>query len=590
MADETPEAGAGAPEETYVSEDGWIPPPNVGPEEDLSYLHDVLPPEEEIDWSVVPGPINAPSPVGPAPPPPKEIREATSVLDQVDQYSYGQPVVLPRIPEPKTLPPVDLPPEDTWRRWESPLRVDRLEDLQLQATHYPQEGIFPAFVKYMRPRCVPDAHSFGVAVAAFSVALGPFFRLRTIERGLMCNNYVLLLAVSGAGKSMALDGVKVLVPRDVVAGPTPANPFEINAGPGLAGGLIEGEVVRSAPAWVERLREQPMSLSVLDEAGTIFKRLATDDELPYWLTTAYDGRPIGYSRSDKKGQKDRCKVDDPMLCPSLLTASIFEGLLPRFRNPKDVEDLFTSGLMGRFLVFPGVGRPGLPRACDAKTGKALGDWFRALGRARPAQAGAWNWLDLSPEARVELEIWQRQSGRAPDPLLAGLWNRGALFAQKLAMMYHISTGHQYWQPISAEHIVQAIRVVHELVIPTHWWMIRQACRTPAEAAMDQVRGILGDNPRQLHFLADVCKTARLSKRLTQGEVLGLMLALGEIEFSRWRAYGAHGPARYAVAARGCTPETVDGWRRVSGPSETEPPSEVARSQEQYEGEKFGDPV
>ena len=424
-------------------------------------------------------------------------------------------------PELKPFVPFPLPPRETWREWKPAPEPKDFTELALPVDAVPPRSFFSRYDNYMLPLGVLREHNWGAACGLIAVSLGPYWRVATIDtEDLPCNPFVVLVSSSGGGKGLASRGLSSLVPED----------------------HYQPDVPRSSTAYLEVLSEKPAALWYMAEAAPLFKQFASTHsaDFPQWLTQAFDGETF-FARW--KG-KQKLEVRSP--CPVAVMATVEEGLLPPGLKD-DVSTLFSGGLMSRLWLVAADRRENapLPRGRDTGYGQWLCNWLAHWQATRPAQG--WHRIELSYEARLELETWNISRGRPPSPLLAGTWARAPMHAQKLALIYHVSVGRTQRNEISAEHMVMAIKAVHSYLLPAHHLV---AVRAQLQAHQKLAQRVLDTLKAGPLTVAELGLKMGLEKR-RRDQVLADLAGAGDVRWTAFRRQRGRGESVTCVAlARG----------------------------------------
>lgn len=266
----------------------------------------------------------------------------------------------------------------------------------------------------------------------------------------------------------------------------------------------------------------------LDEAGSLFKKFYTKnfEQMPTALTQLYDGGDGVF-----KAKSYEMTIENPYL--TLITCTIESGLIPTGGEREKVQELFTSGLLGRFLLCAAAEEPGDPMIgpLDEDAAATISNWLtkrRIIAANRPAA------FKLSPEAESQLRWYQESRGRAPIGLMTGAWNRAPLWAQKLALIYHVAEGRWPNQLITAETLLQALRVVHHYVLPAHVYVARKALYNRVQCLLDDVVQVLEANSRGV----TLTELAQLVGRNEPVRYSALALLDEKLRYSTWQRRGA----------------------------------------------------
>jgi hypothetical protein len=260
----------------------------------------------------------------------------------------------------------------------------------------------------------------------------------------------------------------------------------------------------------------------LDEAGSLFKKLYTKnfEQMIPTLTSIYDGQT-----TTVKAKSYETTVENPYL--TLVSCTIEQGLIPA-GDRAQVQELFTSGLLSRFLLCAAAEEPGDPliSPLDEDAAARIANWLMTRYLLASGKPGLFK---LSPAAWSQLRWYLESRGRSPVGLMSGAWKRAAMWAQKLALIYHVAEEKWPNQPISAENLLQALRAVHYYVLPAHLYVARKALYTNVQVLLDEIVQVLEASPQGLS-LTDL---ARLVGRDERRRYSALALLDDRLRWSKW---------------------------------------------------------
>lgn len=464
--------------------------------------------------------------------------------------SMPSPEQLPEVRETEPLP--ILPSRETWRQWpQIKIRWRPLEKLRITEEMLPPGPVYHRYNEFMKPVGTLLEHNWACCTALIATALGPYWRMRTIDGvDLRPNIFVALVASSSSGKGLNSRGVKDACPEH----------------------LFTDTIPKSSVAFIESLKSGQSMLWWLHEAGSLFSQFSGSfqTDTPTIMTQTYDGENVTIAR---KGH-DEVKAAGP--CLNLIFATVEKGLIP----PKEhrPQDLFTQGLFSRFFFCPSERAVGdvleLPRARDQIYKEAFRRWLLQVEATKPTTSGRWHQLKLSQDALQEYRIWLHGRGEAPNEVLAGSWGRGMPNVAKLAVIYHAAQGLNPWIPISADTTLRAIKTVHEYLLPAHLALAMRAGQDELQSLSEHLyEDLLRSNTGLM--VADLGRTHRIwHQRLAT-----LLANMGEIlVYSKWtpRGYGGKtGRARLVVSLRDRA-VVRPGEDCLVPPGYTDPPNSVLK--------------
>jgi hypothetical protein len=361
-------------------------------------------------------------------------------------------------------PPIPLPPKDQRPEWPKLEIVPSLDKLTLPTDCYPGQGtgkgLFESYAAFATNALnTRPEFNWATLCALVGCCAGRHWRVRTIgsKRNMMANLFLALVGESGTRKSLAANAAEEVMPGSLFVSVSP----------------------RSDKGFMEVFAEQPHMLWYLDEAGSLFKKLYTKnyEQMVPTLTKLYDGTLERW-----KAGSYEVEVQDP--CLSIVSCTIEEGLIPARAKSDQVLELFTSGLMGRFLLCsaPEVEGAGLPREMDDHVSAEIRDWLTWLAVVAREERT----FKLSGPALAQIEWYIKSRGDRSHMLMAGAWNRAWFWAVKLAFIYHLVEKGPRVQEIGAEHMIQALRAVHFYVLAAHQYVSHKALHTGVQQWMEKV--------------------------------------------------------------------------------------------------------
>jgi hypothetical protein len=490
---------------------------------------------------------------GEAPPPPT-VDQATWTTVQ----PCGQAVPEPQIAMPSPPPPILLPPPEQRRQW-PPLEARPRNQLEMRPDCYPETGVLPILVKLVEPLGLPPAHAWAAGISVLSAVCGRWWVLQTIRGGLRSNVYIWMLSGSGGGKGLTVGVVKQLLER--------------------VPNFLEYGLPRSANAYLERLIEagEGSLLWIIEEGSALFAQISQKygKDLPEYYCQAYDGASMRLMRAKRNDREAKTTVASP--CPTHLVTSTLEamtGTLPY----QQVRHMFTDGFFARFLLVPGQRARRIPSPIDDRVADQIASWVEQLTRAKPAGAGEVHHLHLSDEALVELHTFFEALPEGTDDLVRGAWERSASFAQKIAVLYHVSMGKQPSEEISADTMVRALRCVHSFLLPAALVTAQRCSMVGNAARIQEVSQALRARPDGM-FLSELAQQHDLPQ-LVMNQTLAVLAH--EVEFSAWTTEGRRGGPRIYVARRGKTPEEKVGYVcRIKAGNDAAIPTGVKKALKDY---------
>lgn len=357
------------------------------------------------------------------------------------------------VPDMSTAPPLDplppdppLPPKDTWRQWGLPKAPSRLGDIRREADTVPPNSWLDRYIAWASD--ITDAPPVFHWLVGVSVLAAAMSRNWTIKHGyntLSARVFGLIVGTSGSRKSASVSLGIDLLPSD----------------------LVERASYGSQQAFIDAVEEQPEQLWVQQEAGSVVRQLGEKYHKSYaqLLCQVYDGDPIAQvSRT-----RGRVAIDNYQV--GLLFASTEQGLVPPDdKNNNTIHELVRTGLFGRFWLAASnykIAEYDDPRPGDPRVRKWLEDTLATTWTFdRPVECA------LAPDAYEELRIWAKQyTNSPPSPVLEGLWERRAVHAKKLAMIYQAAQGMRAGTAINKQTMLYAINAMHRIVFPSHRYVL-----------------------------------------------------------------------------------------------------------------------
>lgn len=420
------------------------------------------------------------------------------------------------------IPPrIPLPPSSERPDWSQLQNTPVLSALSLPADAYPDNffGFYDVYAR--RALSTRPEYNWATACALIGSVLGRDWQLETVggSHNLSANLFVALVGGSGTRKSLTAQAMQSCAPTHLW---TAINP-------------------RSDIGFLEALAARPHMIWFLDEAGSLFKKLYSKnfEQMIPALTSIYDGQT-----TTVKAKSYETTVETPSV--TLVCCTIEDGLIPP-GDRAQVRELFTSGLLSRFLLCAADEEPGDPllSPLDENAAATLANWLmkrRLISANRPAT------LRLSSAAWSQLRWYLESRGRSPVGLMSGAWKRAVTWAQKLALIYHVAEGRWPNQEISPESLLQALRAVHHYVLPAHLYVARKALYNNVQILLDEVVTVLERSPQGLS-LTDL---ATLVGRDERARYSALALLNDQLRWSSWT-----GP-------RGGRPSTVMSLRDPDG--------------------------
>lgn len=361
-----------------------------------------------------------------------------------------QDIVAPTIYAPvysKTTPPqghVDYPPIRAPRR---------LVDLALEENQWPHTGFLEDYLAWIEPTTdAPRAVHVIAALSLLSVSAGR--RWVTPHGGKLPNIWSVIVADSGSRKSTAMDrAVSLADNANRVISTTISSP------------QMFVEILRAQEDKTECIDEDTLSVPLLwhlDEADGLFQALRQTYAVDFAskLTTAYDGREVGYASLAQK------VVRAAAPCLTLLAGSDFTWL----RAARFTPEFLQGGLFSRMWIVPA--RRTTYETCPLPPDEATADELR--GFLRQLEGTGPFTLTWSAEARNHFQLYQGWlNDHAPDPLLRNAWNRVPDHVAKAATLFHIAQYRSGVAPIDLPTLQCAINLVHNFILPGHLWVLRR---------------------------------------------------------------------------------------------------------------------
>lgn len=333
----------------------------------------------------------------------------------------------PGMPAP---PPVSYP---------APIERQEIEDLDAPKVIFPPGlvGDIANFFLEASPRRVPTIALAG-SIGLMSGVCGRAYNVT----GTGLNQYVLILAQTGAGKDAVSSGISRLM--------NVMRPGSPNAGEFIG----PGELV-SKPGLIKWLSQHPSIVSVIGEFGLKLKEMSSPSANAHM--TGLQGLFLQlYSKSgkgnilDPMAYSDTNKNTKPLLAPSLTIVG--ESTPETFYSCLD-ESMISTGLLPRFLIMEYTGK--VPYVADdhelAKPSFSLCNEF---GKLLAISIGKQHNNDvvpvlLEPPALKLMNEFDRyctdQVNSSRLQVTKQLWNRAALKAKKLSGI--LSVGTNYINPV-----------------------------------------------------------------------------------------------------------------------------------------------
>lgn len=310
--------------------------------------------------------------------------------------------------------------------------------------------------------------------------------------------YTLLVGPSGDGKSSALNrGIDLI---------SAAAPKRTGKGIGSAEGLFDS------------LAYQNQQIISVSEWGEFLSKAKKGyfETVKATLTACYDGFPMSRTKAKTK-QNENYKdiVEKPRL-------SLLAGCSIPFLEQHTLEEDWTGGFMGRFLIFYGVSKDLDPWPNPDFTGRpkliqALKDRVEFTG-----PVGKCLGPDFSNESGKFWNNWYRDIRTRNFPSqVAGLDRRATTFAAKIAMLLHWDCGHvgsSDWHfdlelmkcaiSIAELHVRSVIELTSTIAVNEDARMIREVVRSieelGGEATKQQIMARLKRRHRVVNELIDTC--------------------------------------------------------------------------------------
>lgn len=298
-------------------------------------------------------------------------------------------------------------------------------------------GEIASFILSVSPRPVPQI-SLAAAIALMSGICGRSYNVS----GTGLNQYIIMLAMTGAGKDAVSVGISKLMAA-VKQSVRDAGDFQ---GP--------GELVSSA-GLIKWLARKPAVLSILGEFGVKMQELASPSanahlkSLERVLLQMYSKSGAG-NVFDPMAYSDIDKNTDPLHSPALTILG--ESVPERFYSALE-EHVIASGLLPRFLVFEYLGdrqylkedtQKILPPLALVETMASL--TAHSLSLSNQGQVVD---VPMTPDAAKLFKDFDRwttdEINKDKSDVNAHLWNRAHLKAMKLAAV--VAVGINYHGPL-----------------------------------------------------------------------------------------------------------------------------------------------
>lgn len=298
-------------------------------------------------------------------------------------------------------------------------------------------GDVAEFILSVSPRPVPEI-SLAAAISLISAVAGRAYNVS----GTGLNQYVLMLAMTGAGKDAVSVGISKLM--GALKQTVPASADFI--GP--------GELVSSA-GLIKWMAQRPAIISTIGEFGAKMQEMASPHAnshikgLERTLLQLYSKSGAG-NVFDPMAYSDREKNTAPLQSPSLTILG--ESVPERFYEMLD-ESMIASGLLPRFLVFEYKGkRKYLRKGTElVQPSFALVEGMASLvahALTLSHQGTVCN-VPMTAEAQAKFDEFDRwttdQINKEGSEVKAQLWNRAHLKAMKLAAT--VAVGINFHSPI-----------------------------------------------------------------------------------------------------------------------------------------------
>lgn len=358
-------------------------------------------------------------------------------------YTDGPPRMadapqLKRNPDDPALP-------DERRAWPALERPIRIADVLLPNECVPPNSWLRTYIDWAHDQTdAPLPFHWAAGVGVLAAAMGPRWRIQHGSNWLLPRVYMLVVGTSGARKTASLRMAAQL----------------------LQPALVESVQYGSEQAFVAALEELPCKLWLLHEGAALFRGLGGKftQGMSQKLCQLYDGDAVTI-QSLTGGRRT---VLEHFLV--LLTASTEAGIAPAAGPKNPLRELVETGLMGRvWTVASGAKHAEYDdlRPCDRR----VQDWLRRFLLQISTMLED-RTITMSAGAYEELRIWLRAfPSEAPTPTLEGVWERRSVHAKKLAMIYQASLGADAGTEISRETMLYAINAMHQLVIPSHRFVL-----------------------------------------------------------------------------------------------------------------------
>jgi hypothetical protein len=274
------------------------------------------------------------------------------------------------------------------------------------------------------------------------------------------NQYVLVLAMTGAGKEAAASGISRLMTAVKASVPT-------------AGDFIGPGELASAPGLLKWLSKHPAVFSIVGEFGLKLKEMSSvtanahTQGLKRVLLDLYNKsgagsilNPIAYS--------DREKNTDPLYSPAFTLLG--ESTPERFYEVLD-EGMISDGLLPRFMVIEYLGK----RVMFNEGHEQVRPPFALVERMASLAAhclglshnGNVHSVPIHPKAKELFDRFNNycdgEINQAGNEVVRQLWNRAHIKSLKLAALYAVGT--DYINPLIIEPMAQ--RATDEIVRQTN---------------------------------------------------------------------------------------------------------------------------
>jgi hypothetical protein len=360
--------------------------------------------------------------------------------------------------------PEDPPLPDVRRRWQAIDRPAKIEDITLPSDIVPPGSWIRYYIDWAHDQTdAPLPFHWAAAVGVLAAAMGPRWRIQHGSDWLLPRVYMLVVGTSGSRKTASLRMcAKLLMPR-----------------------LVEMVQYGSEQAFVAALEEAPYKLWLLHEGAALFRGLGGtySQSMAQKLCQLYDGDAVTI-QSLSGGKRT---VEEHFL--GLLTASTEAGIAPTTGTKNPLRELVETGLMGRVWTVASGAKA--VEYDDLRPGdERMQEWLaRAL--LQISTMVETRTVEMSHGAYEELRMWLRAfPSEAPTPTLEGVWERRSIHAKKLAMIYQASLGAEAGTQISRETMLYAINAFHQLVIPSHRFVLESIGANETEQLARKLKRLL----------------------------------------------------------------------------------------------------